>query len=430
MVVRTRGGENQRLTTGFPGSLMTSSREPNRDGWVFDPEAHRDDPYVHYAEFRSLDPVHPHPRIDGVVLTRHADCLDVIRDPRFTSDNRSLRAFEWLKARLERDGGDTRSFDNPGMMGLDGPAHTRLRALVSRGFTPRAVSALVPRIQKVIDGLLDGVRPGTPFDWMQTIAHPMPAIVIAEMLGVPTEDRARFLAWSKDMLAGGPLENRARRRRAVVAGKALTTYFIQIIEQRRADLGSDILSELMAAEQEDGDRLNRDELIATCSLLLLAGHAGTSAMIGNGLLLLLRNPEPLARLRHTPDLWPSAVEEMLRFEGAVPSIVRIATEDVRIRDRTLSKGQTAQLVLAAANRDPDVFEQPDHFDITRHPNHHLAMGRGQHFCLGASLARLEIQIALRTLLERFGDLELATPAPSWSPSGLRSLSSLPVRGRP
>jgi cytochrome P450 len=395
---------------------------------VFEPAAHREDPHHHYALIRERDPIHYHPRIDGFVISRHADCLDVLRDPRFTSDNRELRVFDAIKAQRKSDGGDTRVFDNPGMMGLDGPPHTRLRSLVSRAFTPRAVAALIPRIEAVARELLDAVPAAECFDWMQSVAHPMPSIVIAETLGVPKEDRARFLAWSTDLLAGGPLERSARRRRAISAGNELGAYFVEVIKERRSNLGNDILSALIRVEEQDGDRLSFAELIGTCTLLLVAGHAGTSAMIGNGLLTLLQHPEQAALLREDPDLWPSAVEEMLRFEGAVPSLLRIATEEVRIHGKRVRKGQTAQLVLAAANRDPEVFDEPDRFDVARHPNDHLGLGRGQHFCLGASLARLEIQIALQAVFERHGELELASPRVAWSPQGLRSLAALPLRG--
>jgi cytochrome P450 len=249
------------------------------------------------------------------------------------------------------------------------------------------------------------------------------------MLGVPKEDRARFQRWSAALLAGGVLETPARRAAAFQANRELSDYFVEIIAERRSKPGPDILSALIRVQEEDGDRLNTRELIGTCILLLIAGHAGTSAMIGNGLLTLARHPEQRALLRADKSLWPSAVEEMLRFEGAVPSMVRVATEEMRIHGKLLRKGQNVELVLASANRDPDVFEDPDRFDITRHPNDHLGLGRGSHFCLGASLARMEMRIALDEFVERFPAFDLASSEVHWNPRGFRTLLELPIRAR-
>jgi cytochrome P450 len=411
-------------------TFAASFRRRGRLESSFDPGGlHHEDPYAQYATFREQDPIHVLPRIDGVVLTRHADCLEGLRDPRLGNDARGLRQIEAVKARLARSGSKPEEIDKPGMLGLDGPEHARLRGLVSRAFTPRAISALAPRIEGIVDELLDGVRSGVGFDLMRTLAHPLPAIVICEMLGVPKRDRERFRTWSSDMMEGGLFEDRERRRRANVASVALGQYFFDLVARRRCEPRDDILSTLIRVEEEDGDRLSERELISTCSLLLIAGHVTTSAMIGNGALALLRHPDQLARLHASPKLWPGAIEETLRYECAIHSLVRVASEPMRIGDAEIEKGQTALLVLAAANRDPAVFRDPDHFDVSRTPNEHLAFGRGQHFCLAASLARMEIRIALGALFSRFPRLVLAEENVAWARGGIRTPVALRVRSR-
>jgi cytochrome P450 len=398
---------------------------------VFDPlRRHHADPYPHYKEFREHDPVHHERSTDGVVLTRYEDCLHALRDPRFTNDARALRGIETVMARHERAGGDRRDFDDRTLLNLDGPEHARLRGLVARAFTPRAIAALEPRIEGIADELLDGVRRTDSFDVMEAFANPLPAIVIAEMLGVPREDRPRFQVWATAAVEGGALADRETRRRGIEASYALRDYFERIVEVRRQDPRDDILGGLIRAEEADGDRLSSGELISSCSLLLIAGHVTTSAMIGSGLLALLRNPEQLALLRSNPELWPSAVEEILRFDSAIHSMFRFAREALSIRGKCIQKGQTALLVLAAANRDPETFASPDRFDITRSPNEHLTFGRGRHICLGASLARMEIRIALDALLRRLPQLSLAVPDIEWARGVIRTPTALPVRSGP
>ena len=403
--------------------------ETRRTGMAFEPvKRHHKNPYPHYAVFRENDPVHHHPRIDGWVLTRYDDCLQVLRDPRFSNDARDLRQVEIIKANHVRAGGQAEDFDNPSLLNLEGQEHTRLRGLVSKGFTPRAVSTLEPRIEGIADELLDRLESGSVFDLIQVLANPLPGIVIAELLGVPKEGRPRFQAWSSDIIEGGALESRSKQRRANAARRALNEYFAEMVKVRRIDPRDDILSALIRVEALDGDRLSMSELLSICSLMLIAGHVTTSAIIGGGVLALLRNKEQLELLRSSPELMPSAVEEILRFEPPIQSLVRIAREELEIRSKRLQKGQTAMLMLASANRDPEVFADPDKFDITRSPNEHLGFGRGRHFCLGASLARMEVRIALGALLRRFPRLELAGDEAEWARTGFRSLVALSVRG--
>jgi cytochrome P450 len=316
------------------------------------------------------------------------------------------------------------------MLDRDPPDHTRLRGLVSKAFTPRVVEALRPHIQTIVDGLLDRVRGAGKMDLVEDFAYPLPVIVICEMLGVPLEDRERFKTWGLDIARGldaiwlPPDSDVARR--SVAARHELAEYFRDLIGRRRTEPRADLLSGLIAAE-EAGDKLSEEELLATCILLLVAGHETTVNLIGNGTLALLRNPDQLERLRRQPDLIGAAVEELLRYDGPVQRTARIPSEDVVIGGRTIPKGEMVMPFMGAADRDPAQFPDPDRLDIARADNRHLAFGWGIHFCLGAPLARVEGQIAIGTLVRRLPDLALATERPEFRQSlTLRGLSSLPV----
>jgi pimeloyl-[acyl-carrier protein] synthase len=316
------------------------------------------------------------------------------------------------------------------MLDRDPPDHTRLRSLVSKAFTPRVVEALRPHIQKIVDSLLDRVAGANAMDLIEDFAYPLPVIVICEMLGVPFEDHERFKQWGLDIARGldsillPPDSDVARRSDA--ARSALTAYFRELIAERRASPRADLLSGLIAAE-EVGDRLREDELLATCILLLVAGHETTVNLIGNGTLALLRHRDQLRRLREDPGLIASAVEELLRYDGPVQRTARVSGEDVAIAGRTIAKGELVMPFIGAADRDPAQFPDPDRLDIARTDNRHIAFGWGIHFCLGAPLARLEGQIALNTLVRRLPKLALATDKPEYRESlTLRGLSTLPV----
>jgi hypothetical protein len=314
---------------------------------------------------------------------------------------------------------------------LDPPDHTRLRGLVSKAFTPRMVATLRPRIERLVAGLLDALQPTGGMDVIRDVAYPLPAIVIMEMLGIPPADRDRFKTWSDDQMAflggrfpGDPLEP---ARRAGASTLAMNAYLRDLIAARRRAPQADLVSTMVAVE-EQGDRLSEQELTATTALLLVAGHETTTHVIGNGLLALLRNVPQLQRLQREPALLPLAVEELLRYDGPVQFVNRVAAADIAIGGVTIPAGDTILLVLAAANRDPAQFPEPDRLEITRQPNDHLAFGFDRHFCLGAHLARVETQIALSALLTRFPDLTLAAETLEWQPNPLiRGLRSLPVR---
>jgi pimeloyl-[acyl-carrier protein] synthase len=378
------------------------------------------DPYPTYHRLRAEDPVH-HSPLGFWVLTRYEDVVAVLRDPRFAKE--AIAAV--VAARLGRAPAAPLS-----MLDRDPPDHTRLRSLVSKAFTPRVVEALRPHIQKIVDSLLDRVAGANAMDLIEDFAYPLPVIVICEMLGVPFEDHERFKQWGLDIARGldsillPPDSDVARRSDA--ARSALTAYFRELIAERRASPRADLLSGLIAAE-EVGDRLREDELLATCILLLVAGHETTVNLIGNGTLALLRHRDQLRRLRKDPGLIASAVEELLRYDGPVQRTARVSGEDVAIAGRTIAKGELVMPFIGAADRDPAQFPDPDRLDITRTDNRHIAFGWGIHFCLGAPLARLEGQIALNTLVRRLPKLALATDKPEYRESlTLRGLSTLPV----
>jgi hypothetical protein len=304
-----------------------------------------------------------------------------------------------------------------------------MRSLVSKAFTPRQVERVRPHMQAIADGLLDALPEPGSIDVAADFAVPFPIIVIAEMLGIPASDRGRFKAWSTDIAAtlSGPFLPQDVLERSVQSSNELADYFRGQIVLRRAEPRDDLLSALCAVE-EQGDLLSEDELIATCILLLIAGNETTTNLIGSGMLTLLQHPDERRLLQADLTLLPGAVEEMLRYEPPAQMTSRIAIEEIELRGQRFEPGQVILTVLAAANRDPEVFPEPDRFDVTRHPNRHLAFGHGIHYCLGAPLAVVEARVAFESLLRRMPEPEAAFEAPEWGPSFvLRSLKTLPVR---
>jgi len=379
------------------------------------------DPYPLYHRLRTEDPVH-HSPLGFWVLTGYEDVVAALRDPRLAKE--AIASF--VAARF----GAPVPAMGLSMLDRDPPDHTRLRGLVSKAFTPRVVEGLRPRIQDIVDGLLDRVATRGSMDVIEEFAYPIPVAVICEMLGVPIEDHERFKGWSLDIARGldliwlGPDSDVGRR--SVASRHALAEYFRGLIAQRRAAPRSDLLSGLIAAE-EAGDKLNEMELLATCILLLIAGHETTVNLIGNGMLALLRHRDQLERLQRDPGLITSAVEELLRFDGPVQRTARIPSEDVTFGRYTIAKGEMVMPFMGAANRDPAQFPDPDRLDIGRSDNRHIAFGWGIHFCLGAPLARIEGQIAINTLLRRLPKVALTTEVPEYRPSlTLRGLKALPV----
>jgi cytochrome P450 len=379
------------------------------------------DPYPTYHRLRAEDPVH-HSPLGFWVLTRYDDVVAALRDPRLAKE--AIAAF--VAARF----GAPIPALGLSMLDRDPPDHTRLRSLVSKAFTPRVVEGLRPHIQQIVDGLLAGVAEAGSMDLVEEFAYPLPVIVICEMLGVPVADQERFKAWSLDIARSLdtimlPPDSDVGRR-GVAARHGLADYFRELIAERRAKPRADMLSALIAAE-EAGDKLNENELLATCILLLVAGHETTVNLLSNGTLALLRNPDQLRRLRENPALIGTAVEELLRYDGPVQRTARIPSEDMTIAGRKIAAGEMVMPFLGAADRDPAQFPEPDRLDIGRKDNRHIAFGLGIHFCLGAPLARIEGQIAINALVKRFPKLALATETPEFRQSlTLRGLKSLPL----
>jgi len=381
------------------------------------------DPYPFYHRLREADPVHQSP-LGFWVLTRYDDCVMVLRDPRF-----GRAGFEGL---LESVYGNTVEQGRlpTSMLFRDPPDHTRLRGLVSRAFTPRVVEGLRPRIQQIVDGLLDRVQGAGRMEVISDLAYPLPVTVISEMLGVPEGDRERIKQWSADIARSLDAIGLRTDPEIVDRGRtgrhAIGDYFRSLIPERKKRPRGDLLSLLIEAE-EQGDKLSEGELLATCVLLYIAGHETTVNLIGNGLLALLRHPKELERLRDAPSLIQSAVEELLRYDGPVQRTARITNADVELAEHKIPKGSMVVPVIGAANRDPAHFPDPDRLDVSRPDNRHIAFGFGIHFCLGAPLARLEGQITLGTLLHRLPRLALSTERPEWRESQvLRGLKALPV----
>ena len=381
------------------------------------------DPYPTYHRLRAEDPVH-HSPLGFWVLTRYEDVSSVLRDPRFIKEPLAALVAARFGAEVPRGVGLS-------MLDRDPPDHTRLRSLVSKAFTPRVVEGLRPRIQRIVDGLITRAEAAGSMDVIEEFAYPIPVNVICEMLGVPVADHERFKGWSLDIARGLdsiwlPPDSEVPRRSAA-ARHAISDYFRGLIAERRAAPRGDLLSALIAAE-EAGDKLNEEELLATCILLLIAGHETTVNLIGNGVLALLRHPAELSRLRETPGLITSAIEELLRYDGPVQRTARVAGADATIGGRTIAKGDMVMPFIGAADRDPAQFPDPDRLDLSRSDNRHIAFGWGIHFCLGAPLARVEGQIALDALVRRLPGLELVNHEPEYRQSlTLRGLKTLPVK---
>ena len=378
-------------------------------------------PYPSYANLRARDPVHRSRLMNAWVFTRYADVDTILRDYRhFSSDPCNGELSRRQRAALPAP-------DDYPMLFLDPPDHTRLRALVNKAFTPRAINALEPHIRSLVETLLDDIDDPTGFDLMEVLAHPLPVIVIAEMLGVPPEDRAQFRVWSNRRARQlEPTISAQEREVAAAAAEALDAYFRPIIKQRRAAPQDDIVSALAHAE-EQGDTLTEREMLTMLRLLLVAGNETTTNLIGNGLLALLQHPDQFAKLRDDPSTIPTAVEELLRFDSPVQTDFRYALADCEVNGFPVRPGQNIVLLLGAANRDPEVLEDPDRLEVGRREGNHLSFGRGIHHCLGAPLARLEGRIVLETLLERFSSLRLLADRPQFRDSiVLRDLRSLPV----
>lgn len=387
----------------------------------------RSDPYPLYRHYRETDPMN---RAEPGIwtLTRYHDILAVLRDDRFSVDPRNATAFDELREQTGEEDSFIRNAAGRVLLFTDPPDHTRLRTLVNKAFTPRTVERLRGHITELVDGILDGVARRGEMDVIEDLAYPLPALVICELMGVPTSDRDMFRGWSGEVAPIlDPWTSKEVLDNAVGTLAKFLFYFMDLVQKRREDPQDDLVSALLAAEEHD-DKLTDEQLLALCILIFIAGHETTQNLIGNGLLALLRHPDELRLLRADPQLTKDAVEELLRYDSPVQLTGRSPTTDIEISGVTIPKGEQLILLLGAGNRDPAVFDDPDRLDITRRKSSVLSFGAGAHFCLGAGLARLEGAIVFDALLARFPDLELGIDEPEYRETlTLRGLRSLPVR---
>jgi cytochrome P450 len=382
-------------------------------------------PYPIYHQFRSEDPIFWDGAYDRWVLTRYADVVSVLRSPAASSE-RGGAILRFVPPSLRQ----VLAARSNAMINCDGARHNRLRLLVNKAFTPRAVEAMTGKIQGLVDGFLDAVQARGRMDVIRDLAYPLPVTVIAEMLGVPAEDRDRFKHWSDQvaaLLGGNPASLGWRDfGRIAKCYSDLNTYLTGVVARRRAEPRDDLLSALVQAE-EAGDRLSGDELYANAISLLVAGHETTTNLIGNGTLALLRHPEQWQRLKDDPSLVPQAVEELMRYDSPVQLTTRVLKADLEVGGKQLRAGETVLLLLGAANRDPEQFADPDRLDVGRTDVKHLSFGLGSHYCLGAPLARLEARIVFETLARRLPNLRLDGGDVRYRDNfNLRGLEALPV----
>ncbi|MGA7870521.1 MAG: cytochrome P450 [Candidatus Binatus sp.] len=397
---------------------------PEQD-FYFNPfdQEFRANPYPHFPALLDGPPRQLKLYMPTTLVARYADVITVLHDhERFTVRRPEIP----FRQRIDPFGGA------PTILTADPPVHSRLRRLVSKAFTPRRVRELEPRIREITADLLGRATDSSEVEAMATLANPLPVIVIAELLGVSAADHAQFKKWSNDLVSSFGQDMASGPSPAGIAAKdELRRYLADAIKQRSANPADDLISALIAARDES-DALSENELLAFVVLLLLAGNETTTNLIGNGLLALCRHPEQQNRLRENRQLIPTAIEEMLRYDPPVQMTLRIPTAAANIGGTEMPAGSLAFILLAAANRDPAHFPNPEQFDVAREPNEHVSFGEGIHFCLGAPLARLEGAIAIESMLEKFPRLQLADPSAKLEYRGslaLRGLSELRLSAR-
>jgi cytochrome P450 len=387
------------------------------------------DPFPALRRLQAEDPIHWSRTLASWVLTRYDHVKMALNDPRFSAD-RISPFLDHEKARgtalgeLGRTVGLWAVFNDP-------PQHTRLRAVMNRGFTSRAVESLRPRVEEIVDALLERVLPTGRIDLIRDFAYPLPITVIGDLIGVARDDAERLKQWSDDLagFVGSAVASPDKYARATQSVREMGDYFRRLADARRARPSHDIMSALIATGRRD-DALSEDEVVATCMLLLFAGHETTTNVIGNGVLALMRHPDQCEAWRDDPSLTATAIDELLRYDGPGQALVRIATTDVVLDGQRLARGDRVFLMINAANRDPRRFADPDRLDLRRDPNPHITFGHGIHYCVGAPLARLEIAVAMPALLRRLPELTVTDAPLSWIDSLVfRGVRSLPATFR-
>ncbi|MBO0791936.1 MAG: cytochrome P450 [Ktedonobacteraceae bacterium] len=388
-------------------------------------------PSALYHQLRANGPVYWDDGLQAWAVTSYDISMAVLRDSRRFSSNRVPLNLDRLPEPLRLQAAPVLHMLARQMLFLDSDDHTRLRRLVSSAFTPRRIEGLRTHIQAIVDQLLDALQERELVEITRDFASQIPSLVIAQLLGAPTEDRAQFLAWNDALVMLLDASSSHRDEELIQAFHAVAAfldYLRHLISERRTAPRDDLIQGFLIAEAE-GEKLSEEEILANCLLLLSAGNSTTMYAISNALLTLLHHPDQLQEIRANPSLMPTAIEELLRYEGPVQLIARRTREDVEIGGRHIMAGQLIIVCLGAANYDPRQFRDPDHLDVERSSSRHLSFGQGAHFCLGAPLARLELEIALTAFLTRFSSPRLASddPSPHWQPAlTFRHLSKLPV----
>jgi cytochrome P450 len=388
------------------------------------------DPYPTYARLLDQGPLHyvdvgskwPVWSVFG-----HAECSALAKDPR-CSAKRAQQLLLSLPPSRQSEFNELARMFSLWLIFMDPPEHTRLRKLLNKGFSPAAIEQLRPQVENLVDRMLAPLKSGMEIDLLSAFAYPMPVSVISEMMGVPEALHGTFADWSRAiaLFRGSPNRTVEHARAAQEAMLQLTNYFRKTVAERKRNKGNDLISLLIDIEEE-GEVLTEEEVYAQCIALLFAGHETTRNLIGNGMYTLLKNPEQMAALREDPEMIRSAVEELLRFESPVQFTARVLKENVEICGQLIKKNWTIICMLGAANRDPKRFKDPNQLDLKRLNNQHLAFSAGPHACIGGQLARLEGQVAIMQLVQRFPNMKLVGPRPEWASTfGLRGLTSLPV----
>lgn len=377
-------------------------------------------PFPEYRILRETNPVSYDEERQWWEVFRYQDVQRVITDYATFSSERVIKDQRFHRdERLHDDSNEQQQEEiAPTLISIDPPRHRQLRSLITQAFTPRAVAQMAPRITAIVNEQLDGVASTGRMDVIGDLSYPLPVIVIAEMLGIPSEQRTQFKRWSDDVLS--PDEEKQGK---VI--KEMSSYFRPVIAAHRAAPGDDLISALVVAEV-DGEKLTEPELLSFCVLLLIAGNVTTTNLIGNAMLCFDDHPEVMGALRADPSLMPSAIEEVLRYLSPVQRLIRVAAVDTVIGDKQIKAGQIVIPCLGSANRDEAQFPQPDVFDIRRTPNRHLAFGHSIHFCIGAPLARLETRIALEVMLQRFTEIKRVREIPLETVNGFLGVKSLPI----